>query len=136
MKLISSILVVVASSSAFAGNLSASQCTSNGNPFVKDTCSRVSIQSTQCRAIMSSGTLTVRATQLAAHGLSDTLESNLPAPYNYSNTFSRHQLNFGGLVRGMAIVTMGKKGTPRLGQVEIYVNDDSSGTTYTRYICR
>ena len=109
--------------SASAGSLKVERCNANHNRWYKDSCSRAS-GGGACSASFDGSYVTVN---FAGQQLSGTVGR----PFERESGNTRHDIRFGGLVRGM-LITRGYN--PRV--VEVYYNDDYSGNTYTRYTCR
>lgn len=121
-------MAATASQTAFAGKLRVSECVSNRNPFVQDSCQALAAQSNNnCTVSLNGDLVSVEASELGVL----TGRSNLSANLGDMIQTGRHTLNFGGLNRGMAVTR-----SRSLVQVEVYLNHDRSGQTYTRLICK
>jgi hypothetical protein len=113
-----------------------SECRSNGNPWVQDLCTKEVVAGT-CDAVLSSNDQVEVKLSAAGRFRSAPLTKGYEAISSGEGWTVSSTLNFGGLVRGMAKVFKNERsGSRKLLAVEVYVNHDASGKTYTRYKCR
>lgn len=117
--------------SAFATQASVSECVANRNSFAEDSCRKIGLKS--CSMKIQDGVI-LFATKDGA--LTAELQKAYALQGHGTYLTTRHSLNFGGINRGVAIVRDDLKGDKRLEAVEVYLNHDSSGNTYTRLRCR
>lgn len=123
MAIISAVTTV--SSTAAAGSFKTSECVANHNRWSEDSCRRTKTGG-RCAAQYDGQNITVSL------GSSTLVGSVGPAYEIHFGSFARHEVNFGGLIRGM----LQEDVTHRARIVEVYVNHDSSGQTYTKHVCR
>lgn len=125
--LLASLLI---SASASAGRMTVSECVADRNPFSQDRCRQTAVKN--CSAKLGSDAV---ASTTAGLEMSARLDRMYALQGHGHYVTMRYSLDFGGMNRGMAIVRDDLKGKRRLQTLEIYVNHDSSGSTYTRYRC-
>lgn len=113
-----------------------SECRSNGNPWVQDLCTKEKAAGT-CDAVLSSNDQVEVNLSAAGRFRSAPLTRGYEALGSREGWTVSTTLDFGGLVRGTAKVFKNERsGARKLLGVEVYVNHDASGKTYTRYKCR
>lgn len=120
-------------SQASGSKAQVAECVSNRDPFSQDKCRP--LKSVRCSIAVQED----QQIQVAIEGLSP-LTSLLGKTYQLSGVktgwVTRTNLNFGGYNRGMIqIYENEKSGSKNILGVEVYINHDSSGQTYTRYRC-
>jgi hypothetical protein len=112
---------------AQAGSYSAAECgNAQHNRWINDSCQHAG-GGGHCAASFDGETLTV---SLAGQTFSGTVSEPYEMQFG-QGAFARRDVNFGGLDRGMMQENRAHNPT----MVEIYVNHDSSGSTYTKYTC-
>lgn len=133
------VLLTLIANPAFAKTAKSYECISNGNPFVADKCTRTAKNDRSCSMeIMMSGSDSL-VTSVFLDGVlnnNGSVANAYQVDYTKGGSISRHNVKFSHLNRGMIQLMNDKKDNIKgiLG-LEIYINKDSSGSHYTKYVC-
>jgi hypothetical protein len=119
---------------ANAASLSTSRCSANHDGWKADNCRPIHSSGT-CGMGISDGSVSIEIPGLG------TFSAPLQDPYEMKSNgkgkvIRSTALNFGGLVRGTAYTVSNLRlNNSALSRLDLYLNDDSSGNSCTRFRC-
>lgn len=121
--LISSLMLILVATSANASHLQTEKCVANHDFFRNDKCTNKSAEGT-CSIQLAENHQLVQVSTNNSNFVGEITSVPVYGDQDIMN------INFGGLVRGTLYRTKTK-----MTRAEIYINDDSTGTTYTKLTC-